>query len=375
MNQKSEKPTLSGQRIKTRKRDEKEKYDPVGFRDSVLQGLEDAGTDVEQISKYLDVAGAKLDYRRYGETLFDILIAGGILAPGGSLVEDAGDNNGRKFRTDACIFMQEDTMDKIRPFALVFIKLMRRYKYLEKMFEEEVKKVLLFLRGFSEKDRHRLSKALAVWISQAAVPPSCLTSLLQEHLVRDGLSSEFIVELMVAWKHEKDIQAVKSALKKAGLESKLMQFFPMNKRNKDHFHALFKDNGLAEIVEFHLTQANAEVKKELQVEVDRMVQDGDSPKEIVTFLKLRNELEEREIVGIVWNGVMSSVEWNKKEELVAEQALKHLKVRRKLHTSFCRIHDIWKIGTGAFSPRSRLLFREYELHEGLPQNRNALLQK
>lgn len=79
MSQKAEKPVLSGQRIKTRKRDEKEKYDPTGFRDAVIQGLDKAGNDLEAVSKYLDAAGSKLDYRRYGEALFDILIAGGLL--------------------------------------------------------------------------------------------------------------------------------------------------------------------------------------------------------------------------------------------------------------------------------------------------------
>lgn len=59
--------------------DEKEKYDPQGFRDSVLQGLDKAGSDLEAVSKFLDTAGSKLDYRRYGEALFDILIAGGLL--------------------------------------------------------------------------------------------------------------------------------------------------------------------------------------------------------------------------------------------------------------------------------------------------------
>lgn len=45
----------------------------------MLQGLNKAGTDLEAVSKFLDTAGSKLDYRRYGEALFDILIAGGLL--------------------------------------------------------------------------------------------------------------------------------------------------------------------------------------------------------------------------------------------------------------------------------------------------------
>jgi hypothetical protein len=111
-----EKPTLQGQRIKTRKRDEKEKYDPAGFRDSIITGIseivsgsksssspdsevpspttESAGperngaaasalvtkTRLEALSKWLDERGNKKDdYRKYGEILFDVLIAGGIL--------------------------------------------------------------------------------------------------------------------------------------------------------------------------------------------------------------------------------------------------------------------------------------------------------
>lgn len=59
--------------------DEKEKYDPAGFRDFIVVGLNSAGSDVDAIYKFLDSAGSKVDYRRYGEALFDILIAGGLL--------------------------------------------------------------------------------------------------------------------------------------------------------------------------------------------------------------------------------------------------------------------------------------------------------
>lgn len=88
--------------------DEKEKYDPTGFRDAVIAGLEKA-EDLEQISKFLDTAGNKLDYRRYGEVLFDILIAGGLLVPGGSISQD-----GEKPYTKACIFAASEEMESMR---------------------------------------------------------------------------------------------------------------------------------------------------------------------------------------------------------------------------------------------------------------------
>ncbi len=59
--------------------DEKERFDPSQFQESIVQGLNQTGTDLEAVAKFLDASGAKLDYRRYAETLFDILVAGGML--------------------------------------------------------------------------------------------------------------------------------------------------------------------------------------------------------------------------------------------------------------------------------------------------------
>jgi len=60
----------------------------------------------------------------------------------------------------------------------VFIKLMRRYKYLEKMFEDEMKKVLMFIKGFSELERIKLARMTALWISNGSVPPTVLLVLI-----------------------------------------------------------------------------------------------------------------------------------------------------------------------------------------------------
>ena len=40
----------------------------------------------------------------------------------------------------------------------------------------------------------------------------------------------------------------------------------------------------------------------------------------------KNDLQEQAVIGLLWACLMNAVEWNKKEELVTEQALKHLKV-------------------------------------------------
>jgi hypothetical protein len=327
MSQKAEKPTLSGQRIKTRKRDEKEKYDPTAFRDAVLQGLNEAGPDLEQISKYLDTAGSKLNYRRYAETLLDILFAGGILAPGGTIVDDGEPD--KPSRTDFCVFGAVDDLKTLKAHYEVFYKLIRRYKYLEKVFEEELKKLILFLKGFDENQRRKLARIIGIFLANGLGNAECLSQLFQDHLVKDGLSMNFATEMFQAWLAEKDFNNVASALKRAGLEGKLMLLLPINKRTVENFETHFKSAGLSSIVEYQKVKANAEVKKELQKQLDEMIKDEEPVKEIVATVKEQMKkinIAENEAVVMAWNSVMKSVEWNKKEELVAEQALKHLKL-------------------------------------------------
>jgi hypothetical protein len=48
----------------------------------------------------------------------------------------------------------------------------------------------------------------------------------------------------------------------------------------------------------------------------------------------RNGIPEHEVIGVIWAVVMGQAEWNKKEELVAEQALKHLKIYTSLFGAF-----------------------------------------
>ena len=109
MSQKAPLPSLTGHRLKTRKRDEKKQYDPYGFRDAIIEGLDSAGDDLDAVTKFLDVAGQKLDYRRYGVYLVEILIAGGLLAPGG-LVQQEGEN---VCQTNICLFGLADSMEKM----------------------------------------------------------------------------------------------------------------------------------------------------------------------------------------------------------------------------------------------------------------------
>ncbi|KAK3579292.1 hypothetical protein CHS0354_033372 [Potamilus streckersoni] len=326
MSQKAEKPSLSGQRLKTRKRDEKEKYDPSSFRDAIIQGLNETGGDLELVSKFLDISGSKLDYRRYAEVLFDILFAGGQLAPGGSIVEEQDET--KVYRTDICVFAVEESKDSLKAFYEVFVKLIRRYKYLERSFEEVIKKLFLFLKGFQDDAHQKFAIILGIMLANSFLNPKALSNLFEDHLSKDGTALRFATVMFRIWLEEKDIASLVGTLKKAQLDTRLLELFPMNKRSQEAFVSHFKQEGLEAIADFQDKQQTAETKKELQKKLSEMIKDEEQVKDVIIYVTehaQKNELVDLDVVILVWNTLMSGMEWNKKEELVAAQALKHLK--------------------------------------------------
>ncbi|KAK5861372.1 hypothetical protein PBY51_022775 [Eleginops maclovinus] len=329
-NQRQQKPTLTGQRFKTRKRDEKERFDPTHFQESIVQGLNQSGTDLEAVAKFLDASGAKLDYRRYAETLFDILVAGGMLAPGGTLSDDLT-------RTEFCLFKAQEDMETMQAYAQVFNKLIRRYKYLEKGFEEEIKKLLLFLKGFTESERNKLAMLTGILLAKSNLSAAILSSLFNENLVKEGVSACFAVKLFRSWLTEKDINSVSASLRKVGMDSRLMELFPANKRSCEYFSKYFSDVGLKELADFARNQQSIGARKELQKELEEQMSRGDPLKDIILYVReeiKKNNISEQTMIGLIWASVMCSVEWNKKEELVTEQAIKLLKQYSPLLKAF-----------------------------------------
>ncbi|GIY39878.1 basic leucine zipper and W2 domain-containing protein 1 [Caerostris darwini] len=334
MSQRIEKPTLSGQRIKTRKRDEKEKYDPGSFRDAIVQGLNEIGPDLEQISKFLDASGSKLDYRRYGEVLFDILLAGGILAPGGTLLDlDSLKTN----KSEICIFSAGNDLETLKAYSQVITKLIRRYKYLEKVLDDEFKKVFMFLKGFTPEEREKLAKVTAILLSGGQITAGVLAKVNQDHLVKDGIALEFIIEVFKTWLGEKDSGAVWVSLRKAGLDTKLLEFLPTSKRSIEFLSETFKSHGLTQLTNNLKAQENKSVKKELQVQVAELLKDNTAMDEIISHVKeqmKKNTLPDHEVAVLLWTSLMTIVDWNKRQELVQEQAIKHLRQYTALLSAF-----------------------------------------
>merc|ERR1711976_900428 len=331
MSQKAELPSLTGHRTKTRKRDEKQVNNPTGFRDSVIEGLSktgqegsditeiEVGVDLDAVFKFLDTAGNKLDYRRYGEVLLEILIAGGLLAPGGSYQNEGGDKPAKAWDQQ------------------VFVKLMRRYKYLEKMLVEEMKKILVYLKGFTDEHRQRLAQVTALWLCSGMVPPNTLQVVINEHQVKEGVALDFMLEILRTIKTEKGATTVLSFLKKSGMDNNLDQLFPTNKRTPENIKNIFISADQQEIVTHLAGMESVGAKKEVSRTLKTSINDEKPIKEIEMDLNeavKKNGLGEHEAVAMIWQAVMGALDSNKREDLIQDQALRHLKQYIPLFAAF-----------------------------------------
>jgi hypothetical protein len=86
-------PHRSGAQLKTRKRNIAVPLDPGSFADAVVTIFEDSKEEGNDLEKNLAASvkvleSAELDFSRYGDTLFEVLFAGGRLAGGGNVVEE-----------------------------------------------------------------------------------------------------------------------------------------------------------------------------------------------------------------------------------------------------------------------------------------------
>ena len=75
---------------------------------------------------------------------------------------------------------------------------------------------------------------------------------------------------------------------------------------------------------------NSEMSKGLQKQLNEMGHDDEPIKDIIVIIMVKEHMSrlnmaEHEVVIMPWNCLVDAVEWNKKGELVAEQAVKHIR--------------------------------------------------
>jgi len=330
------KPVLTGQRLKSRKRDEKEKFEPEVFREEIVKGINSC-EDLDVVSTWLDTAGQRLDYRRYAETLFDVLYASSIVAPGGGLKDEDVE------RSKFCLFNFDcENREEIKLFMDLIQKVLRRYKFLQKSFQENVGKLMKYLKGFDDEKQTILARSTAYCLSRGMLTADVLPNLRTEQQLKDELALKFVTCAFREWIDLSSIDSFNAAMKKAHLDHSIVDFMPLKRRNPEATCEHYTNEGMEDMVKYIRAKLNQKIKVEMGSWIKSTLRTAAEEEEanvpeMVEHLK--NFVEEHklpyaEAVSVVWANIMDGTDWNKNTVLVQDQALRHIKMYLKVLGAF-----------------------------------------
>lgn len=321
-------PTLTGHRLKTRKRDQKAAYNAEGFRDAFIESLEAGSKDLLET---IIEEGKELDYKTYGVTFVDIMLAGNIVEPNGHIPKEHS--------YDGCLFNMT-TDAEIDELVNILDKVMRRFKYLLKTFENHIMHLLKFITIFDSKKVELLARFIATCFSNCTILPlKALESLLADHLTKDSTSIDFLTQVFTHWtnKFPGDFSSIGKQLNKSGINSRILDFFPENSRDVKGFEDHFTKAGLLSVVTYYQSKRLGNCKAELENELlDAFEQDPTIYKrkdEIISIIDKKakeNNIPESHLFAIVFTTVMDSCKWSKNIDMLEKQVYNHIKQSAEL---------------------------------------------
>ncbi|GAA5925538.1 hypothetical protein JCM1841_006361 [Sporobolomyces salmonicolor] len=310
------------------------KFEPTQFRDAIVKHLSScAPNDYDSISAKLDALGSQLDYHRYDECLIQILLVGGILAPGGSL---EGGGVGRcTFSVVAAEAGQEGKVDvaEMRKVVGVFERLMRRYKYLHHPFADSyLKQILGYANKFTPVEQERLAVATALFVQTGLVPASTLGAVKKDHLIKDGTAQAFLTSFLKTYPAASEpLDPLLAALRKAAIAD-LEAYFPASKRNLVNDVAPhFKASGLASVADWLVKTKQTQVRDETTKKVKALVADDADVDDILAVLEpiharaVPSVLPEGDFISLVFLALVSTLDLNAEPTAVVEAAVKKAK--------------------------------------------------
>ncbi|KAI9207903.1 armadillo-type protein [Polychytrium aggregatum] len=319
-------------KLKQRKREANAKYEPEVFRDSLLALIPEDLNDISQFAVILENNAEKLDYKRYGEPFFEIVICGGLIAPGGIIEEDGARLN------PFSIFAAEDSRESIFAVVDVINKLVRRLKYLQRKLEDTLSHLLQYINKFGEAGP-KLSRAVGMMAAHQLISLAVLSNTTKEHLVKEGSALEFVTGVFKAYLEEQSMENLSQNMKKIGLDDKLMEFFPLNKRGGEYLARHFEAEGLKALVEYDKKRQQQALKEELGQKLTLMFQENKTQVEIATFLKQQvaaHSWTEADVTPLLWQSLIAAIDWSGRAEQMEPQLVKVLGTWPKVFAMYCQ---------------------------------------
>ncbi|KAJ7594029.1 hypothetical protein C8J56DRAFT_426238 [Mycena floridula] len=331
------KPSLTGVRIKARKGAVKAqaKHEPAVFRDQLYKHLEAIPEgDFDSFATKLVQAGSTLEFLKYADTLFEIILVGGLIQPGGSYVDDGAPVS------PFTIFSAKEPADvnDMKKYIEVLNKLIRRYKYLQKPLEESaLPGILQYIHRWSAHQKDKLAMATGLLLSQGLIGAGCLQALTKDHLIKNDVSISVVTLIFRTVLVDQSIDQLSAALKKGGIKD-LLPFFPPNRREGNAIEEHFRKEGLPQISDWWAKKQYAIVKEQVISDLREMSEREDTPEQIIGAIKTRQEtspIPVTELVQCIWQGLMASVDWSARPDQIEGLAVREAGKFATILEPFC----------------------------------------
>ncbi|KAJ3382859.1 Basic leucine zipper and W2 domain-containing protein 2 [Lobulomyces angularis] len=333
------KPALATQfKVKQRKRENVTKFDPQTFRDNFFELLidENRELDLEKYSNTLElpVTLEKLEIKRYSDSFFEVLIVGALLAPGGTVVDDD------KRRNPFSIFSGENSREDIRSRVEVINKVVRRHKYLQVKLDDSLIHLLQYINKLNPEDRTRFATACGIFFALNLATLQILEKLFKDHLVKDSVALDFVTSVFRSYLEESNYDSLDQNLKKSGIGAKLMEFFPPTKRTEKNLIDHFEAEGLKVLVTHHKKLQEGRSIEVAKDKLKEMFLEEVKLSEVVNYAKQQasaNSWSEVSVVSILWDSLISAIDWGTKQEQIEVGINKSINYWGKIFLPFCTV--------------------------------------
>ncbi|EGF77983.1 hypothetical protein BATDEDRAFT_37336 [Batrachochytrium dendrobatidis JAM81] len=321
-------------KLKQRKREAVQKYEPEVFREQFLALIPTESTEIDHYAEVIEANDAKLDIKRYAEAFFELFLTGGLVAPGG--VIELGDHP-----NPFSIFAATTTAE-VKARANILTKLARRLKYIPRKLEETLSHLLQYIHKFGD-DADKLATSVGILTANGTLPLTVLGNTVKEHIVNDGKTLRFLTIALEAYIQEQSMDHLITAMRKSGMDAKMPEFFPESKRKDRDMAEHFENAKLNKIADFLVKQKQAVVKEMTRQGLKDLfaashTADAAASAKIATHIKQLmavNKWNEQETMAIVWDGLMDSVDWSSRGDQIETLAIKTVTLWSPLLVQFC----------------------------------------
>ncbi len=220
----------------------------------------------------------------------------------------------------------------------VFNKLMRRYKYLQKPFEESaLRGILQYTNKFSPIEQDKLAVATALFVTNSLASASVLAALKKEHLIKDGTAVKFLVAFFKAYLATESLDHLSASLRRGGVAD-LELFLPLNKQNPTEIASQLRAAGLGPLADNFVKIKSTQAKEELTHRLRELVSDNADADEIVSYLEAKAKsgvIPPVEFISLVWNGLLHDFDFDTKADEVSAKIITRIDDDAALLEPFC----------------------------------------